>query len=93
MSKIFDPDWKPGKRMLAKAAKRAQRHGIPFDQALAEQIADSKAAARLSLSHNARSTDTAELREETKLAKQRVYPKPQSVRAVPTATETNRRKH
>lgn len=91
---IRDPNWRPGKRMLARAAIRAERYGIPFDKALAEQIEDAKAALLIShVANERKKDDAAELYSERRNDRRSIFPEPQSVRAIPTATESDRRKH
>jgi hypothetical protein len=88
---IFDPNWQPGRKTKERAWVRVARTGEPFEVALAEIIESRKAAHLMSIAHNARKAQ--ESKELKPLRRGAYNDKPQSVRAIPTGFETNRRAH
>lgn len=61
-SDIFHPDWKPGRGMMRRAGLRAERLGIPFDEALEQCVARAKESQLRNMAKAQRSEVTPEER-------------------------------
>lgn len=91
---IRDPRWRPGRGTLQKAHYRARQKGVPFEQALDEVVQIARDRLALNELHIARSNaEVSGQRAANRAEKDNVFPAPQSIHAVPTAIETQRRGH
>lgn len=91
---IFHPDWKPGKGTIRKAERLARNKRIPYEDALEQVVFNAREKLRLTwVANEAQAEEVRALRAEVKQDKRSVFPEPQSIRAIPTAIETQRRGH